>query len=394
MSRLRLWRHFDYVLLIIIILLTVFGVVMIYSANLGSPDPDLRDLWRRQAILGAVGIGVVLLLAAFPRDYHWYGDLWWLALLLAAVLLALVLQYGRSEVGQVSSWFNLGFFNLQPSFLAMNLLTIAVGSILTRSRVKRGASTPIYGKPKTSLTETSGDRPGLSNFVYSGAATFGLAALVFMQPDMGTALVFVAMWLAMVFEADVGLRYLVVTVLIGLASIFPLWQLVGALGFEYMQTRVMGFLDPTGNPDVVYQLEQATIAIGSGGLWGKGFAGGTQSQLRYLPVRHTDFIFAVLAEELGFAGVMLLFALYLLLFWRLLRVIVLAPDTYGRLIATGALALILFQIVINVGGNLGVLPVVGLPLPFLSYGPASLLTIMIAIGMAENVVMRRRKLEF
>ena len=394
MSRLRVWRHFDYVLLIIVILITAFGVVMIYSANLGSPDPDLRDLWRRQAILGAVGIGILLLLAAFPRDYHWYSDLWWLALLIAAVLLVLVLVYGRSEIGQVSSWFDLGFFNLQPSFLAMNLLTVSAGAILTRSRHKRSVSAPIYGKPKTSLTETAGDRPGLGGFLGSALVTLGLAALVFLQPDMGTALVFVAMWLAMVFEADIGLRYIVLTITLGLASIFPLWQLVGVLGFEYMQARVLGFLDPRGNPDVVYQLEQALIAIGSGGLWGKGFAGGTQSQLRYLPVRHTDFIFAVLAEELGFAGVMLLFALYLVLFWRLLRIIVLAPDAYGRIIATGALALILFQIVINVGGNLGVLPVVGLPLPFLSYGPASLLTIMIGIGMAENVVMRRRKLEF
>jgi rod shape determining protein RodA len=394
MSRLRVWRHFDYLLLVIVVLLTAFGVVMIYSANLGSPDPDLRDLWRRQAILGVVGIGVVLLMAAFPRDYHWYSDLWWLALLVAAILLVLVLVYGRSEIGQVSSWFDLGFFNLQPSFLAMNLLTVSVGAILTRSRHKRSSSSPIYGKPKTSLTETAGDRPGLGNYIASAAVTFGLAALVFLQPDMGTALVFVAMWLAMVFEADFGVRYIVVTITVGVASIFPLWQLVGALGFEYMQRRVLGFLDPSGNPDVVYQLEQAMIAIGSGGLWGKGFAGGTQSQLRYLPVRHTDFIFAVLAEELGFAGVMLLFALYLVLFWRLLRIIVLAPDAYGRLIATGALALILFQIVINVGGNLGVLPVVGLPLPFLSYGPASLLTIMMAIGMSESVVMRRRKLGF
>lgn len=394
MSRLRVWRHFDYVLFFTAILLTAFGVVMIFSANRGSPDQDLRDLWRRQAILGAVGVGVVLLLAAFPRDYHWYADLWWAAIGVAVVLLALVLVYGRSEIGQVSSWFNLGFFNLQPSFLAMNLLTIGVGAILTRTRTKRRASTPVFGQPKTSLTETTGDRPGLTNFVASAVVTLGLAALVFMQPDMGTALVFVAMWAAMVFEADIGLKYLLLTFAVGVASIFPLWQLVGALGFEYMQRRVLGFLDPRGNPDVVYQLEQATIAIGSGGLWGKGFAGGTQSQLRYLPVRHTDFIFAVLAEELGFAGVMLLFALYLLLFWRLLRIIVLAPDTYGRVIATGALALILFQIVINVGGNLGVLPVVGLPLPFMSYGPASLLTIMMAIGMAENVVMRRRKLEF
>jgi rod shape determining protein RodA len=266
--------------------------------------------------------------------------------------------------------------------------------VLTRSGRSRAVAAPIFGRPKTSITQTADARPGLGSFLASGAITLALAALVFVQPDMGTALVFVAMWLAMVFQADIGLRYLVVTGLIGLAAIYPLWELVGYLGFEYMHDRVMGYLDPRGNPDVIYQLEQATIAIGSGGMWGKGLARGTQSQLRYLPVRHTDFVFAVLAEELGFAGVMLLFLLYAVLFARLLRIIVLAPDAYGRLIATGALALILFQVVINVGGNLGVLPVVGLPLPFVSYGPASLLTIMMAIGMAENVVMRRRKLEY
>jgi rod shape determining protein RodA len=166
------------------------------------------------------------------------------------------------------------------------------------------------------------------------------------------------------------------------------------LDFGYMQERILGFINPSSNPDVAYQLQQAAIAIGSGGLWGKGLAQGTQSQLRYLPVRHTDFIFAVTAEELGFAGVMLLFILYLVLFYRLLRIVLVASDGFGRMIATGTLAMILFQAVVNIGMNLRLLPVVGLPLPFVSYGPAALLTTMIGIGLSENVVMRHRKLEF
>ena len=161
-----------------------------------------------------------------------------------------------------------------------------------------------------------------------------------------------------------------------------------------MHMRVLGFLNPSNNPNVKYQLEQAFIAIGSGGLWGKGLGQGTQSQLRYLPVRHTDFIFAVTAEELGFVGIMLMFAFFLVLFLRLLRIIMIAPDGFGRLLVTGTLAMILFQLVVNVGMNMGLLPVAGLPLPFISYGPAALLTTMIGIGMAENVVMRHRKTEF
>ena len=394
MTKLRAWRHFDYGLLIVAILLTAFGVVMIYSANLGSLDPRLPDLWRRQAVFGAVGVGLVLLLAAFPRDFHWLGDFWWLIYLVAVVLLVLVLLFGRSEIGRVRSWFDLGFVRFQPSFLAMNLLAVSVGAVLSRQRARRSSSTPLFGAPKTSLITGLSEDVGLANYLASGAMTLVLAALVFRQPDMGTAAVLVAMWLAMVFESDLGVRYILATALAGLGAVYPIWRLMEAFDFGYMQERILGFINPSSNPDVAYQLEQAAIAIGSGGMWGKGLAQGTQSQLRYLPVRHTDFIFAVIAEELGFAGIMVLFVLYLILFYRLLRIILVASDAFGRMIATGTLAMILFQAVVNIGMNLGLLPVAGLPLPFISYGPAALLTTMIGIGLCENVVMRHRKLEF
>jgi len=391
---LRLWRHFDYTLLITSILLTVFGVVMIFSANLGSLDPRMQDLWRRQAVFGAVGVGLIILLAIFPRDFRWLGDFWWLTYLIAVGLLVLVLLFGQSEIGRARRWFDIGFMRLQPSFLAMNLLAISVGAMLSRARKRRSAAVPLFGTPKTSLSGAALDRAGLSNYLISGAMMLLLAALVFQQPDMGTAAVLAAMWVAMVLESELGGRYIVATILLGVGAIYPLWRLMEAFEFGYMQQRVLSFLNPGSNPDAAYQLQQAVIAIGSGGLWGKGLAQGTQSQLRYLPVRHTDFIFAVTAEELGFAGVMLLFALYLILFYRLLRIVLIASDGFGRMIAAGTLAMILFQAVVNIGMNLRLLPVVGLPLPFISYGPAALLTTMIGIGLAENVVMRHRKLEF
>jgi len=391
MINLRAWRRFDYVLLLVTILLTAYGVVMIYSASQGSPDPDLQDLWRRQAILGMAGIGIIFLLAAFPREYQWLGDFWWLAYLVAVVLLVLVLFFGqRDEVtGEMIGWFDLGVFRLQPAFPAMILLAISAGATLSRRRRRRNPSAPpLFGAPKTSLIEPAAARPDFTNYLASGAMTLSLAALIFMQPDMATAAVLVAMWLIMLFESDMSVRYLVLTVLAGLGSLYPLWKLAELLEFEYMHRRVWGFLDPNSNPNVKYQLEQAFTAIGSGGLWGKGFGQGTQSQLRYLQVRHTDFIFAVIAEELGFVGVMLMFALFLVLFLRLLRIIMIAPDGFGRLLVTGTLAMILFQLVVNVGMNLGLLPIAGLPLPFISYGPAALLTTMIGIGIAENVAMR------
>jgi rod shape determining protein RodA len=217
-----------------------------------------------------------------------------------------------------------------------------------------------------------------------------LVALIFLQPDLATAGVLVSMWLAMVFESDMPVRYMLITVFLGLVGLYPMWRLTELLGFGYVHDRVLGFFSPGTD----YQVGQALIAIGSGGFWGKGLGQGTQSQLRYLPARHTDFIFAVAAEELGFAGIMLLFVLYAVLFWRLLRIILIASDTYGRLLATGVLAMILFQFIINIGMNLGILPVAGLPLPFVSYGATALMTTLVGIGIAENVVMRHKRFEF
>ncbi len=395
MSPFRVWRHFDYVLFAVTILLTVYGVVMIYSATLGSPDPNLQGIWRRQGMFGAVGVGIILLLTIFPPDYQWFGDFWWLAYLLAVALLVLVLLFGESEIGQVSRWLDLGFFRFQPSFLAMNLLVISAGAVLSRRhRRRRGrASSLLFGAPKTSLlAEEVPERPGWINYLASVLMTVVLVALVFMQPDMSTAGVLAIIWLAMLFESGMPIWFLVLTGLLGLGSLVPLWDVMAR--FPYMRDRVWGFINPGSDPNIAYQLNQAAIAIGSGGLLGKGLAQGTQSQLRYLPVRHTDFIFSVLAEELGFAGVMLLFALYLVLFYRLLRIIVNTQDVYGRMLVIGALAMILFPLIVNVGMNLGMLPISGLPLPFITYGNSALLASMIGIGIAENVAVRRRKLEF
>ena len=391
MAGLRIWRHFDYVLLLVTVVLTVFGVVMVHSATKGSLDENVLGLWRRQAIVGVAGVGLIFLLAAFPRDYQWLGDFWWLAFVIAVALLALVLFFGGSDIANVRTWFNFGSFTVQPSYLAMILLAISIGAMLSRRRRRRrSATTPLFGAPKTRLMEEQVERPGFASYLVSAGMMLVMVSLIFLQPDMATAAVLVSMWLAMVFESDMPVRYMILTAFLGLAGLYPIWKLIELWGFEYMQNRVLGFFNP--EPD--YQVGQALIAIGSGGFWGKGLGQGTQSQLRYLPARHTDFIFAVTAEELGFAGIVLLFILYAVLFFRLLRVVLIASDTYGRVLATGVLAMILFQFVVNIGMNLGVLPVAGLPLPFISYGSTALLTTLIGIGIAENVVMRHKRFEF
>jgi rod shape determining protein RodA len=214
--------------------------------------------------------------------------------------------------------------------------------------------------------------------------------LIYVQPDLGTALTLAAIWAAMIWMAGLRLRHLFLLVAGGLAILPLVW-----LNLEdYMRQRLMLFVDPGANPDSYFNVHQALVSIGSGGWTGKGLTHGTQSQLHFLRVRHTDFIFAVTAEELGFLGAMAMLALLFFLLWRVLRVAGQSRDTFGRLIAAGVAGLVLFQTAINVGMNLGLMPVTGIPLPFVSYGGSSFLTLMLGMGLVESVAMRHKKLEF
>jgi rod shape determining protein RodA len=214
--------------------------------------------------------------------------------------------------------------------------------------------------------------------------------LIYLQPDLGTALTMIAIWAAMIWMAGLRFRHLFVLVAGALAVLPLVWLNLE----EYMQQRLLLFVNPAGDPDSYFNVHQALVSIGSGGWTGKGLTQGTQSQLHFLRVRHTDFIFAVTAEELGFLGAVAMIGLLFFLLWRILRVTEQARDTFGRLIAAGVGGLILFQSAINIGMNLGLMPVTGIPLPFVSYGGSSFLTLMLGIGLVESVAMRHKKLEF
>jgi rod shape determining protein RodA len=214
--------------------------------------------------------------------------------------------------------------------------------------------------------------------------------LIYLQPDLGTALTLVAIWAAMMWMAGMRFRHLLALALAGVAALPLIW-----LNLEdYMKQRIMLFVNPAGDPDSYFNVHQSLVSIGSGGWMGKGLTEGTQSQLHFLRVRHTDFIFAVTAEELGLLGAVVMMGLLVVVLVRTLRVSERSRDMLGRLIAAGVAAVILFQSVVNIGMNLGLMPVTGIPLPFVSYGGSSLLTLMLAIGLVESVAMRRKKLEF
>jgi rod shape determining protein RodA len=369
------WRQFDFLLLVVMLLLVALGVAMIRSATTNTPD--LADLWRRQANFAAVGLALFLLMAAVP--YTWWRPVWWLGYLVALGLLVLVLFIGRSEIGDVRRWFYIGTFRFQPSFPAMLLHGIAVAAVLdSRFRLKR----------RRSRDEEPDDAPpGFIPYVLSGLLTLVAAALVFREPDLSTAAIYIVIWGVMAFISGVRLLYLFGTGVLAVAGMVPLWGLMK----EYQRQRVLVFLNPERDPGALYNIHQALISIGSGGLWGQGYGVGSQSQLHFLRVRHTDFIFSVIGEELGFIGVMLLFFMFTLLAWRLLRAAVLAPDRFGRLLVVGVGAIIFVPLLINVGMNLGLLPVTGLPLPFVSYGGTALVTYMTVLGLVESVAMRHRE---
>jgi rod shape determining protein RodA len=216
--------------------------------------------------------------------------------------------------------------------------------------------------------------------------------LIYLQPNLSTALSLLVIGVVMLVVGGLRWRHAFLLLIFGGASAVFAWRY---LFQDYMKDRVLMFLDPSKVPAADrYNIDQAVISIGSGGWLGRGLFSGSQSQLHFLRVRHTDFIFSVTAEELGFVGAVVLIVLFVLLLWRLVHVADIARDTFGRLIVTGVTTMILLQFAVNVGMNLNLVPVSGMPLPFISYGGSSLLTMMIGIGLAESVAMRHRKIEF
>jgi rod shape determining protein RodA len=276
-------------------------------------------------------------------------------------------------IGQVSggaqSW--LGAGTIQPSELSKVLLIIVVSKFLADR-------------------ETEGRIGSLGTLITSLGLMALPMVLIYLQPDLGTALSLGAVWLAMVWMAGTPLRYLLLLAGGAVAALPLLW-----LNMEgYMRDRVLLFLNPNSDPDAYFNVHQALVSIGSGGWTGKGLTQGSQSQLHFLRVRHTDFVFAVTAEELGFLGAVVMIGLLFFLLWRIGRVAEQSRDTFGRLLCAGMAGLIFFQTVVNVGMNIGLMPVTGIPLPFVSYGGSSFMSLMVGMGLVESVAMRHKKLEF
>jgi rod shape determining protein RodA len=357
-ARRRLVR-LDWQLLVYLLLLVAFGWILGFSAGFGS-DPTAGTLSQSIRTIIWLAAGLTGFAVAAAIDYRWLRTAAVPLYLLTLALLVLTLVLGADTDGSQLS-VSIGGLAFQFSEISKVLVAVVLAAFLV----------------------SRGDRVSRLSTIIGSLLLVGLPAfLVFRQPDLGTALVFGAIALVMLFMAGASVGWLAA---LGGLVVAALPAIVGSL-HEYQRARLLCFLDPSADPQgACYQLAQSISAVGSGGLVGQGLTAGRHNQLGYLPVQSTDFIFTVVAEELGFVGSMVLLALFGLLVWRILRIAWTAPDSLGRLLAVGVATIIVFQVLINVGMVIGIMPVTGIPLPFITYGGSSLVSLCIGLGLVESV---------
>lgn len=357
----RLYYHIDWALVAAILLLCGIGVAMIYSTTY-DPTRGTSHMYVTQ--LYAILIGLAALIVTLSIDYRAFTDKSHLIYIGLCLLLLYVIFFGMAQMG-ARRWIPLKVFNLQPSEFAKLGVALVLAKFFGENR----------GAPST------------TDLAIAGGLTLLPLALIAKEPDLGTAVTLIPVFLAVAYLAGMRMRVLGVLCVCFVLAAPVAWKF--ALK-DYQKSRVVTFLDPSQDAKGAgYQQIQARITVGSGGLTGKGFRKGTQGQLRFLPVAHNDFIFSVLAEEQGFAGVLAALGLYLFVILRALEAARLAKDRLGSYLVLGVLASFTFQVVYNVTMSAGLAPVKGLTLPLMSYGGSSVIATLAGFGLVLNVRMRR-----
>ncbi|ADL12106.1 rod shape-determining protein RodA [Acetohalobium arabaticum] len=372
----KLLQNLDYWIPILVIILVGIGLVVINSAT-GANSSIIQNRFIIKQLI-AIILGILLLIISLFFDYRALRNYSNIIYIFTLLLLFLVLVLGTRISGS-KSWIKLGAVSIQPAELAKLGLIISLADFLAARGEK--------------LKE-------LKHFLFSCLYICPILILTLAQNDLGTVLVLVAIFAGMFFTAGANLKYYFG--IIGLGSLLIGGSLIAHFCFglpiplkKYQLMRLIIFWNPDLDPlGYGYNIIQSKIAIGSGGLLGKGLFAGTQTQLGFLPEKHTDFIFSVLGEELGFIGGIVVLVCFLLLLWRSIKVAFEAKDNFGQLLVVGVISMFLFHIFENIGMTIGIMPITGLPLPFISYGGSSLLTNILAVALIINVNIRRKKLIF
>ncbi len=362
------WRYFDFWLFGVVVFLVIFGIAMIRSAVAGSIT-DVAIV-NRQIIFA--GLGLVVIIAATLIDYHYWASLVRPMYLATLILLLVVFVVGKVSYG-AQRWLETGLVDIQPSELGKLVMILTLADYFARTE----------------------DQDHDLKWVFrSLLITLAMVVWIFLQPNLSMTIVIMVLWFAMLWISGLKLKYFallgILAIVLGTAA-FPFLE-------NYQKGRILNYLmpqtDTTAKHGDTYNVDQALISIGSGGWFGMGYGHGTQVQLRFLKVRHTDFIFSAMAEEFGFVGTSIIIILLLFVVLRCLRAARLASDRFGSLICYGFGVLMFFQTSVNIGVNLNVIPVTGLTLPFISYGGNSLLSLLFGIGIVESVIMRHKPLDF
>lgn len=360
-----LFKKLDINLIIVILALNVIGLINLYSATHGPTSTDVASLFISQFMWLAVGWTVFLVVTLV--DYSIVSRIAMIIYILNLGAILYVTFFGKVALG-AQRWIDLGFFRYQPSETMKLALIMMMAKIL-------------------STRSTHGSGMGLKE-MFVPLIILGIPfVFVVEQPDLGTSLMLMAIGCSMLLFAKVKKSILASAVVLGIIAIPVAWKFVL---HDYQKNRVLTFLSPMSDPrGTGYNSIQSKIAVGSGRFFGKGFMKGTQSQLEFLPERHTDFIYSVLSEEHGFVGSILVIGLFCFLFITGLRIASNARDKFGALLAVGVLSYVFWHMFVNIGMVIGLLPIVGVPLPLLSYGGSSMLTTMAGLGIVSSVAYRR-----
>lgn len=356
-------KNFDWVLFIAVFLLICFGLVELYSIALGQNELDLLN-FKKQIFF--VIAGMVLLFAFALIDYHNLRSYSNYAYIFGVIFLATVLFFG-SEIRGTKGWFNIAGFGIQPVEFTKFILILFLARYFSSASIKVNP---------------------LKHLAITGAGACILIILVLLQPDFGSALLLFLIWLAMIALAGFRKKYLIILI----AALFIIFA-SGWLFFfqDYQKQRIVTFFNPSFNPLAQgYNVAQAIIAVGAGGLFGRGLGFGSQSQLKFLPEAQTDFIFAVIAEELGFLGATLVLLFFSVFFYRCIANLKKVNNDFGIFFILGGMILIFIEMFINIAMNIGLLPVIGISLPLLSYGGSSMAATLMLIGVMESIIIRSK----
>ncbi len=363
--------RFDFILFFLVLAISSWGVLIIYSATKETLPGDVSDpqyYMKRQLIW--LGAGIVIFIAIQFINYRKIQRYWWLVLAAGILSLVAVLLFGY-EVHGSKGWIDLKFTTIQPSEFSKIFMVVALSAIMSKWR----------GEKVSSVTFR---KVAISSFV-----ALAFVILVLLEPDYGTAIIYFMVFIGLLFVS--GANFLYLLSILGLTAGGFFLALNAGLIKQYQLDRILIFLKPdiSSIEGAGYNLYQSKLAIGSGGLLGKGLFLGTQTNLNYVPEQHTDFIFSVIGEEMGFVGAVLVILILGVIVWRCFYIASNSSDTFATLLASGVGFVILSQVVINIGMTIGIMPIIGIPLPFLSSGGSSLISMFLGIALVENVYIWR-----